>query len=515
MRIGFSILSFSFLVLTSAYALADGDLPIQSPLFDSLTKAGTAPAAGSVATAISAESLRTGQELLSAANGTLSNAIQIATTSTPAPAVPYSFTASSLTALQTKIQSYVSTTKKACASAAETAGFMCIESTSPGAVAAKGIMELAGPALATTNSVNKSCNDTAKVTDLVGKGLALAKGACIAMKTACDLACTTATADLNAINAMIGKLTADLTTDFLSASEYCGNLTLLYAECQAANVAKRESLSGAILALKPAVAKEAVPASPGTTPFIAAKCQMHATDIAQFGLNIFNIMQSSASAKACAAKTAGGNGSAAEYCKLPANSATTFCVCLKDNKAEGCSGYVAKTSDSIKLDETGKDIKDTGKGNQFMSGFDKVKPQNIDLGKLNSDQNKTADAGKASDSKGTGGGSGSYPSGGSSGSSGGAAGGGHDAKDAVGSGDKKKWSFGSFAGGGGGSATSGGGAGFKGSDGGLGQKDMDALQREIASEKIRAEVSGASGKSNWEKINERYLSNSSTLLSGK
>lgn len=418
-------------------------------------------------------------------------------------------TASDLQHIELAIETYT-TSKMACAKAADTAEGLCIESKSPQALSAKGIVDSIGPALEKISSAFGSCNLAASKSQLVKDKTDLAKDACVASKVICDGSCAKAAGQLKEINAnttaFINATKAEITAKITPACQ-----TPPYKMCKEISEASL-ALDTFAAAVPPALQAEAAATPVGTTASIAVRCQGYSKDIALYATNIAAALVAKQSAQSCADQL--NNGSTAskeEYCKISANAGTSFCKCQKDNTLEGCVGYTAKAVVGEKIkDDTAKDIKNIGSKNQFAGGFGKN--SSIDLGKLKSDLPMTAeDYKKAADSKtdaATANPAGSVGGGPSGGNSGGSV----NAKDAVGSDDKKK-SFGSFfGGGGGGSSASGSG---KGSNYGLGKKDMAQLQRQIASEKLRAEVSGASGKSNWEKVSERYLRNSSSLLVGQ
>ncbi|MFZ3231812.1 MAG: hypothetical protein WA160_16520 [Pseudobdellovibrio sp.] len=410
-------------------------------------------------------------------------------------------------------------TKKTCVSTAETSSLMCAEGTSPGAIKVRALMELATPALGLISSAQKACSSTAKITDFANKGLVLAKGMCVGAKALCDSACGSAASQLAALKVKVLPTAAHIAAEIAMQMADCGASSAGAAVCMPPLTAAKAALMEFKATVPPPLMAEQVPASLGTTASLVARCQSNMKDIVMFGLNVASLVAAKSSADECANKLAGGDQpkiTTLEYCEMPANISAQFCVCKRNDKLEGCAGFVAlKTDDPTKkADDMGNDVKTTGKGNQFASGNLNGKPSNaLDnlTGSSNSDSSgKTTAADKA---KGLAGGIGGYNAAGASdgiGSVPGSA----DSMGADGKGsDKKKWSFGSFMNSFGGGSDSGTSTASK--KGALGQKDMDAIKRQIASEQIRSEVSAPSGKSNWEKVSERYLSNSQTLLSGK
>lgn len=405
--------------------------------------------------------------------------------------------------------------KLSCGASADAAEIVCIESKSELAAGAKKIIDAAGPLMAAVSTAQKACSSTASTTSLAQQAMTLAKGACVAAKVTCDSTCAKADAELTAINSKVPNFIVQTQIKYNALYVAWCATAIPNPTCPELTVALKPAFDVYKAVVPKAFTADAVPAVKGTTTSLVLRCQGYTKDVVLFAANILSLLQANKSAAECAAKLGSGGGSATakEYCTVPENATTSLCKCQKDSTAEGCLGHVATTeNEKNTTDDKGKNIKPSGAGNQFAGEFDKVKPTAIDLGGLKSDSASTTDDKKTDPlSASGGGGSASNSSGGSSGGFGaaGAAG----SKEAVAGDDKKKLGLGSFFGSGGGS-SSGSGSGKIGT-GSLGQKDMDAIQRQIASEKLRAEVSGASGKSNWEKVSERYLRNKATLLVGQ
>ncbi len=432
--------------------------------------------------------------------------ISVSSTLADEGSVPFSQTMAAFSAVNGLIETYVNSTKKSCTGNAERTGFLCMENTSPGMQNAKIVMDVAGPSLALINSAQKSCSTTAKITRLIGNGLMIAKGVCVGSKALCDMTCSTAVTQLKAIaSAIQTKIPAAITADAASgaACTYCS-----------AEIAAKVQASHTLLAkLMAPVANEITP-SAGTSPGLVKKCESHMKDIALLGLNILGTMQAQKGAKACADKLKAGDGTTtADYCAQAANSVSSYCKCQKDNTQLGCSGHIVANTGSTTTND-GKSS-DSRLNNGGVSGFagPGVGGAKMDLGAV-----------KSPIMTGTGIGGGNDPSlakdaatagkmGGAASAAGGGAGaaGGKNAELGGAEGtEKKKWSFGAFTSGFGG-GSSGNGKGAADGTGRLGQKDLNA-QRKIASEQFRAEVSEASGRSNWEKVRSSYVRKSSSLL---
>lgn len=439
----------------------------------------------------------------------------------------YTQTAALSDVLKAKIMSYTTTTKKACAATAETTEFLCIEGSSPGAIAARKVMDVAGPILAVINSAQKACSSSAKVSKMVGQGLTIAKGVCVAAKLSCDGACTLAASDLTVLTQMSSvQMKAAIEADYTAGVAYCNGLTFppAIATCQALNVTKHNtSVAFVTGTVQAALTKEKAPTL-GTTPGIAARCQSHIKDILLFAVNLAGMKKAQKSAEACEKQLASSGGSTitpTQYCETPANVSTQFCLCQKDNTTTGCPGALAKTTSPGGTDVGGVNIKSAGGTSAFASGFRTSKPNSIlnkngsSLSGLGLDGGSNLNtATQAGGAVGT-----ADPShlegAGAQGVSSGYAGdsGSNDSKSGKAIGSDKKWNFGSF-GSSGGSSGSYGNAGIS-ANGALSAKQMEAVKRQIASEQLAAEVSSATGKSNWEKVQQRYLMNTNSFLSGR
>ncbi|OFZ28587.1 MAG: hypothetical protein A2622_05705 [Bdellovibrionales bacterium RIFCSPHIGHO2_01_FULL_40_29] len=425
----------------------------------------------------------------------------------------FALTANALGETKVALYTYVDTTKRACTGMAEKTGFVCMEGTSQGVQAAKTAMEVAGPVLGVINSAQKSCSKTADVTRMVSTGLTIAKGVCIASKLLCSSSCKTAVGQVNTISEKIRTIPGIIQKDQASGIAKCNAMTVGAAACGNRVNNEAKTAFAEYKKLEAVIQRESAP-SPGTSPHMIVKCETHAKDIAMMAMNAIGTMQAHKSAKECekkleAAAESGGSAAAitpAQYCATSENAVTTYCKCQRDGSQVGCPGAIALTTSTdgvAKNDEGSSDIRGKGGLSQFAGGG------KINAGKMGSPLGNSALLGSAAakdsaaqTSSGFSAGTGANPAGSSAHSASG--------KNAeLGKTEEaKKWSFGGF-----GSASGGGsGAGGQGSRnaGSIGQKELNA--RAIASEKLRAEVSEASGKSNWEKVRERYIRKSSSLL---
>ena len=263
--------------------------------------------------------------------------------------------------------------------------------------------------------------------------------------------------------------------------------------------------------------KQEVAPSGGTSAEMVAKCGSYMKEIAMMGVSILGNLKAFSNAKKCEkqlSNTGGAVVTTQQYCDKPENASVELCKCYKNPASTGCPNAVAGNSDS---GNSGNGAGGTGlsiKGGSGVSGFasgevDTTPDSNLPKG-------TTVTIGGGSDgARGYGGwGSGSgASSGSSSGKSGGEANAGNSApsdivksvKDAF-----KKWDFGSFESFGGSGGTRGSAGALNGNS--VGEKQLDAIKRKIASDQVAAEVSAATGRSNWEKVKRMYLIKENSLL---
>ena len=419
--------------------------------------------------------------------------------------------------------------KKTCTKLSETSGFLCIEGSSPGAQAAKTLVDASGPILGAISSAQKACSNTASVTDMAGKVMAIAKGTCVAAKLACDGGCAMANTNLTALKAMVTAMSGKVSSDQWTAAGNCASLycdspytQTMCTQCTTENTTKQATAQGAIQKYKATLEKETPPATAGTASYAGAKCASNMKDIVSLGLNVAQLAMAKKSAAECDKKlAASGAGGAAvattQYCETPANVTTQFCKCQKNSQQAGCPGFsesAAITNKDKTTDIGGINLK-TGAG---LSGFAGGTNGSLDPskgamnGKNANGSNSSSDltlsnADGSAANAGGGGGSGG------GGSSGGGFASGSNSKDELG--EQKKWSFGSFANALGGMFGSGSKGSKNSGNGNASAKQQAAIQRKLASDKLAGEITSASGKSNWEKVRKLYLIKENTLLSGQ
>ncbi len=437
----------------------------------------------------------------------------------------YTMTLQEVNKLNTSIQKYISS-KQTCSSLAEKSEMLCVEQKSPGIQKAKAVMDAAGPVIAGFAAAQKTCSSTSKITRLVSTGLTIAKGVCVATKLSCDVMCGMSSTELKELQtsfetAAMAARNADLQKAISGCQAEAAKITepdtsqKMLVMCNKEVDERTSAATVAMVNIKAAFLKEAEPSNQ-----LVAQCQSYGKDILLLGVQIAGTLAAQSNAQKCADKLAsstkgGSEVSVQQYCEKQENLSTDFCKCQSNNAAPGCPGAIVAAGTKNIIDDKGANIKNVGGNSAFANGFKQGAPDTSLKNQVVGDLGSGNSASGLSDSSKNAGGAQGYAGGSlGSGSSGvGAPQSGSDAslvKDKA----EKGWSFGSFGSLGGGLSSLFGGS-TKNSSGTVGAKQLEAIKRQIASEKISNEVSTASGKSNWEKVRNMYLNKEGSFLVGQ
>lgn len=380
------------------------------------------------------------------------------------------------------------------------------------------LLDYGGPVLGAMSSAQKTCSSTQKIMNFATMGLTAAKGVCVGAKVMCDKACNGAVKFLGQVNKQVQQARAQFNLDLRTSSNNCqraNNPPSSDPSC-GPQITQAQSVAQTVFAkLDTVMQKEAAP-SEGTAQSRVVHCQGLMKDVLLLAANAASTLMAANSAKKCKDQLSSnpGNGSPtmAQYCDQPANVSLEICKCQRNNMAPGCPGALASNNSNNpnyrenNIKPINPNIKPTANGSPSGSGNN----NNTNIGKTNDPANSSYSS--------TGGLAGGFnaPGAGSLGSASDAAGNSADKDSSEVAKDKKnKWNLGGLSDYVGGLFGKGGAESGSGSKLGLGSKDADALKRQIASENFRAEVSTASGKSNWEKVRQMYLIKNPTFVSGR
>lgn len=361
------------------------------------------------------------------------------------------------------------------------------------------VMSVGATVLSKVTAASEACGTTSNLNKIAQGGMMAAQAACTAMKYRCDFSCKSAEKSLTKMK-----------TKIEAAVQKCGasRLTTAPTAGPAIDVAFNEYKAMLEKQLTP---ESAVPAS-------VTQCENHKLDMATMGLAALGFLSAAQDAQKCkeqlAAGGGGGNGSStsgmagpqmttAEYCSQPQNAASITCKCTANPNAEGCTGSLMNSGVALGKINT----------NGGLSGFASAKQNG--LGSLDS----TSKLGGSSSEPAPGAGlseaarealgiTGSAVAG--SAGAGGNFGSGSESSKAAAKEEKEKPKFGFFSSLG--AMLSGGKSAGQAAKAAIRNYEQDqAIKRKVASDQLRAEITTASGKSNFDKISNRYRESASSF----
>jgi len=396
------------------------------------------------------------------------------------------------TALRGQVNSY-KLVQSTCNASNTGANTLCSFVTNPKVLAVQQLMAVATPIITKSSSARESCEILEKTNKVGQFGMAAANVMCLGTKTTCDISCA---AGLKQLTPMVQNI-AIISADAPDA-----------AHLMMKAIASEETAVG----LK------------------VGECKKHSLSAASMLAATVTLATSSKSAENCKEKlTAGGGASGmaagaivttAEHCSKPENANSSVCRCTQNPNADGCFGSFA----GVKGVATQN--KNTGSGMASNSGSSSgvtaagplSNEQKQALGFNTQDKNKNA----STDSMMAGGLATANGVGSSSDGSGSGLvdeNGQNIKTDTTKKSALSSFSFGSLSGGLGSFFGSNKGgknaAALKVLDPQKAKEQELAIKRKLASEQLRSEVSMASGKSNFDKIRNRYQMSTSSLFNGQ
>ena len=401
--------------------------------------------------------------------------------------------ATAITQLNSQANTY-SLVQKTCSASHSGADHLCSFVTNEKVIAVQGLMAVVTPIITKSSSARESCEILEKTNKVGQFGMAAANLMCLTAKSTCDVSCPAGTKQITTM--------MDLAKTIMRAAPKAG------------------------IAMESTMASEQKPLIEYT-----GKCKAFSLSSKSMLAAAATLATSSKSAENCKEKlTAGGGGASgmaagaivttAEHCSKPENANSSVCRCTQNPNADGCFGSFAGVKGVATQNKNSGSGMASNSGSS--SGVTAAGPlsneQKQALGFNTQDKNKNA----STDSMMAGGlanvnGVGSSSDGSGSG-----------LVDENGQNIKtdttKKSSLSSFSFG----SLSGGLGSFFGSNKGgknaAALKVLDpqkakeqelAIKRKLASEQLRSEVSMASGKSNFDKIRNRYQMSTSSLFNGQ
>lgn len=412
-----------------------------------------------------------------------------------------------------------------CSSDAAMADNLCQVTRSPKAILVQQMMTIATPLISKMSSASQTCGSTADLSKIAQMGMAAAGLACSGMKMKCESSCELADVTLKKIKAESAKLkmcgvrlnaqgTAEITSSY-------GTNPKGYKD--QADGGTTQAASGTL--------DGSVTAEEAKVKTVTLQCNKYSADIAQMMTQAVGLMMASQQAKDCENKLKaggdgltgdggpGGSGSGSvtpstvtmdQMCKEPSNATLSVCKCKTDPTGAGCPGAIAKLGGApivIKGSGTGAQL--AGIGAYKQSGLSTAAQAALGLdGKSNSSGASDLQNNSANGGFGAAAGSGSSGAGSASSKTAG-----QDDKSASSDSAKGKFNFGSFGSLGGAIGGFFGGSKSKsGNDKLSNDKKIAEAKRQIASDQVKSEISSASGRSNWDKVSNRYVESNSTFL---
>lgn len=349
------------------------------------------------------------------------------------------------------------------------------------------------------SSVKDSCSTWGKAMDLAQKGLTAYSTACGTMKAGCGATCLTASSGLKGMRKAIAvQVTCSPTaTDPYLVAEQNAKCAMYISNIESL----RKSLAAALSEEENKATKESVAGKLGLC------VQKYAALLTSVATGMVSLAQSGKDGKSCDAASNGtGITGMEEKCKNAANASLPECICLANPRTPGCANSYQKVGEaSAGQVSTGLTDAANLDPNREVANFGGEGIGGVEQASGNAD----GGSGMAGAPTGGGGGAGL---GGGSGVGGGSANGEVSSKAGL----NANILGGAGGGGGGNSWKSFGGGGGPSADGKyrayLPGGDKDPNKGVAGQQAWKNEVTGQGGKSNWEKIRERYRDNKGSLL---
>jgi Predicted membrane protein len=404
-------------------------------------------------------------------------------------AVPATMGIPNAAAIQAAFTKYDSNSES-CISAQAMASNVCLEKTSP---KLQETLNAVNTLLsAASAAVSDSCSKVAQAMNIAKLGLTAYTATCGGLRARCEWVCSSASAGLTELKTAVETMTPtcvpDITIDPSAA-----------AKCSA--------LMGQVTGIKSALLASLAPELVATNPqSIAGKSKLCTYSYADLligaGAGILSSINTMKSAGNCKDETDATSTTVptdlAVKCAMDEYKATEECICYLNPRTTGCANNLEKTNASSGETLSTTDIGTTTPKATSLPGFSDKSAANVAGG-------SGSDSGSATAGAPMGGGSG-IGGGGSSGDGLGGRG-----PNSAGSGLDTNILSGTGGGGGGGAWGRGGSSANSAYRSYLpgGAKDPKALN---GSQKWSNEVTGQGGKSNWEKVRDRYRDNKSSLI---
>ncbi|AFX99848.1 hypothetical protein [Bdellovibrio bacteriovorus] len=406
--------------------------------------------------------------------------------------------------------SYYSNLHGTCVKTQATASWLCREKTSPELQKTLNNINTVA-SMITGVAVQDACSNLAKIARLAQAGLTAYTAACSSARAACEASCDTVKTNLDRIKKIVDSSGATL--------GQCQPIVPTNAAAATACTNYMTALKGKMAMVQQTVEKDSAMTGDAEAEIAAQSIAMkdkactyaYGNMLVSAGAGIASMISSFKQGQQCDEESDGTGTDVATTATVDkCADATTAandpeCICKANPRTPGCSNSYQKANDGTtsRLASQGAELGTAGNG----AGANTL--PGIESDPLAGLRDLASTSAGGSDSSGIG-----APTGGGSGLSGfgGGSGGGAGAQGEA----AKKGLNTDILSGAGGGGGGGGFGGFKGSDPKLRQYlpggAKDPSQGLAGQQAWKNEVTGQGGKSNWEKIKERYRDNKNTLL---
>lgn len=388
-----------------------------------------------------------------------------------------------------------------CVSRQALASNLCREETSPHLQETLNTMNTVAGMVASV-AVKDACSTMAKALRLGQAGLTAYTAACSASRAACESSCSTVNSNLKKVSDAIAKISSSNTC--VPAANLPPSMQIeIVNECSTYMKVMKAGLDS----ITPLVKKDSDVSDKMSIAKKAKVCTYtYATMVVSAATGVLSIMNSMKQSSQCDSASSGTTSTQtlAEKCAIEANKSTTECICYSNPRLTGCENSLEKAGQSAGSNLSAQSaVGATGTTTGGLSSAD-----------LSSSSRDPASANSSANTGGAG-----APTGGGGGAGLGGGGGGFGGKSGDGSAADKKGLSANILGGVG---SGGGGGGAWGSGSGSaaenskyrsylpgGDKDPSKM---AGQQNWTKEVTGQGGKSNWEKVRDRYRDNNGSLL---
>ncbi len=390
-----------------------------------------------------------------------------------------------------------------CVTTQNAASKWCVEKSSPHLQEGLNIVNTLASGL-TGMAVKDSCSTISKMMQ-AGQGvLTLYTASCSATRAACEASCSFVLSSLKRIMQLNNP------ANLAECSEFGSPISPTAAAACTKFVTSVNLISSEI-AIKARLDSDS--SNDQSTAMKDKACTYgYGMMLASAGAGIMSMVKTFSQSSNCDKKSDGTGGQptalAADKCKIPGNANTPECICLASPRTPGCANSLDKAGQNVNPGYLAQSSPDSN------LGLNKKDLTNLDLG----GGNAARDPANTNPNSGSAGGNGP-PVGGGGGAglsgSGGGAGGGADKAGA--DGEKKGLNANIFGGGSGGGGGGGWGRDFGGGADKSGLRSYlpggakDPLKMS-GQQNWNKEVTGQAGKSNFEKVRDRYRDNNGSLL---